>query len=43
VSAVVIAFLPSRTIGTAFLFFANSKHDILSNEIVLTRNEYNCY
>ena len=35
--------LPSRTIGTAFLFFTNSKHDILSNEIVLTRNEYHCY
>ena len=27
--------LPSRIIGTAFLFFKNSKHDILSNEIVL--------
>ena len=33
VSAVVIAFLPSQTIGTAFLFFTNSKHDILSNEL----------
>ncbi len=38
-----IAFLPSRTIGTAFLFFTNSQHDILSNEIVLMRNGYHCY
>ena len=35
--------LPSRTIGTAFLFFTNSKHDILNNEIVLMRNGYHCY
>ena len=35
--------LPSRTIGTAFLFFTNFKHDILSNEIVLMRIGYNCY
>ena len=35
--------LPSRTIGTAFLFFTNSKHDILSNEIVLMRNGYHFY
>ena len=35
--------LPSRTIGTAFLFYTNSKHDILSNEIVLMRNGYHCY
>ena len=35
--------LPSRTIGTAFLFFTNSKHGTLSNEIVLMRNGYNCY
>ena len=35
--------LPSRTIGTAFLFFTNSIHDILSNEIVLMRNGYHFY
>ena len=35
--------LPSRSIGTAFLFFTNSKHDILNIEIVLMRNGYNCY
>ena len=35
--------LPSRTIGTAFLYFTNSKHDILSNEIVLMRTGYKCY
>ena len=40
---IIDSILPSRTIGTAFLFYANSKHDILSNEIVLMRNGYNCY
>ena len=35
--------LPSRTIGPAFLFYTNSKHDILSNEIKLMRNGCHCY
>lgn len=26
-----------------FSVFHELKHDILSNEIVLTRNKYNCY
>ncbi len=39
----IVSILPSRIIGTAFLFFTNSKHDILNIEIVLMRNGYNRY